>query len=428
MNDLRLRKLSAVLCAFTALGIMTSTGKAQTANTAPSTTTTTTTASTVAANPEQQPVVLEKYVVTGSNIPQAADALAIPVAVVDNQVIQDSGVFSDTLDILRKVAPNISGIGQENAQIDTASNFGGAQVSLKGLPTLVLVDGRRVANDPAEATGGAQFVDLNLIPPAAIERVEVLQDGASAIYGSDAIGGVINIILKKDYNGWETGAHYGLSTAAGHYEERSGYLVGGVSNDKTSITVSFDYAQHDQLFLADRPYTNPIYGTYTPPEVGAIEVYDNTSGSDNFYQLVSGVAAPPGGAQYTLQQLITMGIYKPVTTTQEFQTFNLADGETLIGNVVTDATSTAATTLSGGSTLTGTIDKSALTLDSSSTWKVTGNSVLTTVSDTGGIAGGSITNIVGNGHTVTYDPSLAANSALGGKTYSLAGGGELVPA
>lgn len=105
-----------------------------------------------------------------------------------------------------------------------------------------------------------------------------------------------------------------------------------------------------------------------------------------------------------------------------------ADGETLIGNVVTDATSTAATTLSGGSTLTGTIDKSALTLDSSSTWKVTGNSVLTTVSDTGGIAGGSITNIVGNGHTVTYDPSLAANSALGGKTYSLAGGGELVPA
>jgi iron complex outermembrane receptor protein len=272
-------------------------------------------------------------VVTGSNIPQAADALAIPVAVVDNQVIQDSGVFSDTLDILRKVAPNISGIGQENAQIDTASNFGGAQVSLKGLPTLVLVDGRRVANDPAEATGGAQFVDLNLIPPAAIERVEVLQDGASAIYGSDAIGGVINIILKKDYNGWETGAHYGLSTAAGHYEERSGYLVGGVSNDKTSITVSFDYAQHDQLFLADRPYTNPIYGTYTPPEVGAIEVYDNTSGSDNFYQLVSGVAAPPGGAQYTLQQLITMGIYKPVTTTQEFQTFNLADGETLIGSL-----------------------------------------------------------------------------------------------
>src|ERR1700690_2611686 len=113
MNDLRIRKLSAVLCAFAALGIMTTIGKAQT-----TTTTTTTTTS-----PDQQPVVLEKYVVTGSNIPQAADALAIPVAVVDTQVIADSGVFSDTLDILRKVAPNISGIGQENAQIATGSNF-----------------------------------------------------------------------------------------------------------------------------------------------------------------------------------------------------------------------------------------------------------------------------------------------------------------
>jgi iron complex outermembrane receptor protein len=164
MNDLRTRKLSAVLFAFAALGIITSIGKAQ------QTTTTTTTTS-----PEQQPVVLEKYVVTGSNIPQAADALAIPVAVVDNQVIADSGVFSDTLDILRKVAPNISGIGQENAQISTAATFGGASVNLKGLPTLVLVDGRRVANDPAEATGGNQFVDLNLIPPAAVERIEVLQ-------------------------------------------------------------------------------------------------------------------------------------------------------------------------------------------------------------------------------------------------------------
>jgi outer membrane receptor for ferrienterochelin and colicin len=70
----------------------------------------------------------------------------------------------------------------------------------------VLIDGRRVAFDPAESTGGGQFVDLNMIPVAAIDRIEVLQDGASAIYGSDAVGGVINIILKKNYNGWEAGA------------------------------------------------------------------------------------------------------------------------------------------------------------------------------------------------------------------------------
>ena len=318
MKDLRIRKLSAVLSLFAAYGVWTSAGHAQATTDAAS-----------AATSDQSPQVLEKFVVTGSNIPQAADAVAIPVAVIGAQVMQDSGVTGDTLDILRKVAPNISGIGQENAQIATGSNQGGASVSIKGLPTLVLIDGRRVANSPVEGTGGSQFVDLNLIPPAAIERIEVLEDGASAIYGSDAVGGVINIILKKNYNGWETGAHYGFSTATGHYEERSGYLVGGVSNDKTSIFVSLDYTQHNALYLSSRPYTNPIYGTYTAP--GTLEVYDNLTGSDDFYKLTAPSGAPPGGGQYTLAQLVAQGVYTPETTDQAFQALNLAAGETLIG-------------------------------------------------------------------------------------------------
>lgn len=330
MKNLRIRKLLAVLSLITAAGFLASRGFAQasTPTTAiPSTAQVTSTTTTPAPTPEVQ--VLEKFVVTGSNIPMAADALSIPVAVVDQQVFDDSGVNADTLDILRKVEPNISGVGQENAQIATSSNFGGASVNIKGLPTLVLINGRRVANDPAEATGGSQFVDLNLIPPAAIDRIEVLQDGASAIYGSDAVGGVINIILKKDYNGWESGVHYGYSSNDGHYSERSGYITGGVSTDKTSITVSMDYAQQDQLYLADRPYTNPIYGTYTFP--GSLEVYNNTTGADNFYQLAPGLNAPPttpGG--YTIDQLVSMGVYIPKTATQQFETFNLANNETLI--------------------------------------------------------------------------------------------------
>ena len=216
----------AVLSLFAASGLFATSGMAQT------TTTTTTTTTT-----PDEPQVLEKYVVTGSNIPQAADALSVPVLVVDQTVIDNSGVSADTLDLLRKVAPNISGIGEENAQIATGSNFGGASVNIKGLPTLVLLDGRRVANDPAESVDGSQFVDLNLIPVAAIDRIEILQDGASAIYGSDAIGGVINIILKKNYNGSDTGVDYGFSRNAGHYAERSGYVVTGASTDTTSITL-----------------------------------------------------------------------------------------------------------------------------------------------------------------------------------------------
>jgi hypothetical protein len=104
-----------------------------------------------------------------------------------------------------------------------------------------------------------------------------------------------------------------------------------------------------------------------------------------------------------------------------------ADSETLKGSLVTDSISSIDATLENGSTLTGSINSAALTLDSSSTWNVTADSALTTLSDTGGISGTTVTNIYGNGHTVTYDKNLAANIALGGKTYALAGGGTFTP-
>jgi iron complex outermembrane receptor protein len=314
----------AVLSLFAASGLFATSGKAQTASV-----TTTTTTTTPAPTDDTQ--VLEKYVVTGSNIPQAADALSIPVAVYDFKVMQESGVAADTLDMLRKVAPNISGIGEENATTESNFTNSGADVLIKGLPTLVLIDGRRVPNDPATSQGGYEFVDLNMIPPAAIDRIEVEQDGASAIYGSDAVGGVINIILKKDYNGWEVGSHYGFSRNDGHYAERSAYIVGGVSTDKTSITVTGDYAQHDTIMFSQRPYTNPYYNTYTYP--GSLEVYDNLSGSDNFYVLAPGLSAPPAGGNATIQQLVANGTYLPLTSTQALDHFNLANYQTLIGSL-----------------------------------------------------------------------------------------------
>jgi len=104
-----------------------------------------------------------------------------------------------------------------------------------------------------------------------------------------------------------------------------------------------------------------------------------------------------------------------------------ADNENLSGSLTTDSISSIAATLKNGSSLTGIIGTAALSLDATSTWTVTGDSALTSLSDAGGIAGTTITNIIGNGHTVTYDKSLAANSALGGKTYSLVNGGTLAP-
>ena len=105
-----------------------------------------------------------------------------------------------------------------------------------------------------------------------------------------------------------------------------------------------------------------------------------------------------------------------------------ADGETLTGNLVCDNISSIAAILQDKSSLSGSINSAALSLDATSSWIATGDSKLTSLSDTSGISGTSITNIHGNGHTVTYDKSLTANSALGGKIYTLNGGGTLTPA
>ena len=105
-----------------------------------------------------------------------------------------------------------------------------------------------------------------------------------------------------------------------------------------------------------------------------------------------------------------------------------ANQQALSGNMTADSISSIAVSLTNGSTLTGTLTRVAVTLDSSSAWNVTGNSALTSLTDSAAISGTSIANVKGNGHTVTYDSSLSANSYLGGKTYTLAGGGTLAPA
>ena len=206
---------------------------------------------------------------------------------------------------------------------------------IHGLPALVLINGRRVAYDPVDASSAtSEFVDLNMIPVAAIERIEVVSGGASAIYGSDAVGGVVNVILKKDYNGWEVDTHYGYSDNNGHYTERVGSIVGGVSNGTTSLTVSAEYSQSDPIYFSQRPYSNPYFATTYYP--GIIDIYNLTTNNDEYYKLTPGHNAPPGGAAYTIGQLVSMGYYtdlgnsnNPATVAGVEQGFNLASKQTL---------------------------------------------------------------------------------------------------
>ena len=103
-------------------------------------------------------------------------------------------------------------------------------------------------------------MDVNQIPLAALQTIEVLTDGASAIYGSDAVGGVVNVKLKHDFQGLEIGGRYARSTRAGDYTQRSAYLVAGAKADRISLTVSASKSDITPLFQAERPFSNPQRG------------------------------------------------------------------------------------------------------------------------------------------------------------------------
>lgn len=208
-----------------------------------------------ASTDSREVVTLERMVVTGSHLNAAADAA--PVAVVTSVDLSDSGVGTNLLEALRKQLPVFSGggnLGLSNAGTGVTGTYGGSKISLHNMPTLVLINGRRVATNGAAGRGGSSFVDLNQIPLSAVDRVEVLSEGASAIYGSDAMGGVVNIILKQDYNGSEVGGRYAASSEAGHYSEQSGWFTTGVSNHRISLVVSGNYSKTDPLMQDERTF------------------------------------------------------------------------------------------------------------------------------------------------------------------------------
>lgn len=273
-----------------------------------------------AAAPEDT-LKLEKFVVTGSYLPVAANSVAIPVITVDTKTIENSGNNTNVLEILRKTVPQFSGnanLGSANANVGSGSTNGGSMLALRNTSTLVLINGRRVAYSPVSSSGGYQFVDVNMIPVAAIERIEILADGASAVYGTDAVAGVVNIIMKTDFQGFEMGGRYGWATSQGHQAVRSAYITGGVSNDKTSITISSEWTKEDPIFAYERPYSAVTYGT--PTFAGSVNI-----GGD-FYLLDPSKVAPtvtPGGLPAAT--LVSNGTYSgPRTQGAQFTFFNLS--------------------------------------------------------------------------------------------------------
>jgi len=201
-----------------------------------------------AQSAEEKPAKIEKIEVTGSNIKRIEGETALPVTVITRQDIEKMGAVN-TEDILRRISASTSMFS------DTTQGAGYAtsNANLRGLganSTLVLLNGRRVANHSFGSIGGAVAVDLNSIPFSAIERVEVLRDGASAVYGSDAIGGVINFITRSDFKGLDVTLRYGDTEAGiggGERGASAAWGMGDLAKDNYNLLVTFGWQNNLRL-------------------------------------------------------------------------------------------------------------------------------------------------------------------------------------
>jgi outer membrane receptor protein involved in Fe transport len=183
------------------------------------------------ATPEQQPA-LQEVVVTGSRIPVPANISATsPTAIVTREEIQLQG-HTDITDVLNALPQNIIGTNADfgNTSNPLTSTGGFSTVDLRGLGpqrTLVLVNGRRLGAGDPSTTNQNVAPDIDQIPAPLVERIDVVTGGASATYGSDAIAGVVNFILKKDFQGIQIDGQYGLS----QHDQHNDYVEGLLSHD-----------------------------------------------------------------------------------------------------------------------------------------------------------------------------------------------------
>jgi iron complex outermembrane receptor protein len=206
----------------------------------------------------QTPQTLERVEITGSSIKRVDAETALPVQVLTRDDIQRTGATN--VEQLLQTVSAMSSSGSLTASTVSSSTTGGiSSISLRGLSsirTLVLLNGRRIAPYGIGFTGDSVSVDVNSIPISAIERVEVLKDGASAVYGSDAIAGVVNFILRRDYTGMELSAHYGDTSAGGASVKRVGLLwgTGTPGTDRFNVMVGVSLQKEGSLFGADRSF------------------------------------------------------------------------------------------------------------------------------------------------------------------------------
>ena len=196
---------------------------------------------------------IERVEITGSAIKRSInDESALPVTVIDAKQLRDSGITS-VEEAMQTLSSNQT--SRSTSQVIGSGTGGKSEANLRGLgsnKTLVLLNGRRLASFAFDAGS----VDLNSIPLAAVDRIEILRDGASAIYGTDAIGGVINFITKRNYDKGEVSAEVIRPRADGGSESRFTLSkgIGNLNTDGYNIWASFDHRQQEAVAATQRAF------------------------------------------------------------------------------------------------------------------------------------------------------------------------------
>jgi len=285
---------------------------------------------------------LDAIEVTGTRIKRAEVEGQVPVQTLNRADIERTGLTS-----IGEVLQQLTGSGSAlNAKFNSSGNFGfppdgsgvgagSAQVDLRHLGAkrvLVLVDGIRWVNE-SSASGVGSATDLNTIPLAIVERIEVLEDGASSLYGSDAIAGVVNIITRRDFDGGQVTLNYG-EYSKGDGTQKGVDLAWGKSGDRYSLFLGASWTKQDPVFAKDREQSRfPIPGTglafgsggipqgrfmFTDPNTGAVQnIVPNTGVSNPRYDGSAGCARTDDYHCFTSADRFNFAEYNMVLTPSE---------------------------------------------------------------------------------------------------------------
>ena len=198
---------------------------------------------------------VERVIVTGSNIPTAEETGPNPVDTYRPQDLEKLGIHN--AQDLQTFIPQEAG-GAANQNVNNGTPAGDVQINLRGIlskETLILVDGKRVNQNPLGGAGSSSGSDINLIPFPMIDHIDILKDGASAVYGADAVAGVVNFFLIHKFRGLEIGGTYGNTNlgASNEMGEWEAWLKAGTGDDKTDIVVVADFFERTGgIFSRDR--------------------------------------------------------------------------------------------------------------------------------------------------------------------------------